>query len=181
VRVIAGTSRGRPLKAPRGAGTRPTADRVREAIFNVLTSVIDVTGISVVDLFAGSGAMGIEALSRGAASVVFVDQSPDAVRVIRDNVTATGFDLDAVQVVRAEVVSWLDRPHHFDLALCDPPYAFDAWDEVLARLHAEVAVLETDRPLSVPPEAWEVIRNKRYGGTLVSVVRAAGPHQRGTS
>ncbi|HXQ44524.1 MAG TPA: RsmD family RNA methyltransferase [Acidimicrobiales bacterium] len=180
MRVIAGTSRGRPLRAPVGGTTRPTADRVREAIFNILGALIEVEGSDVVDLFAGSGAMGIEALSRGAASVVFVDSSLPAVRAVRANVTGTGLDGARTQVVRADVLEWLLRPHRFDLALCDPPYTFDAWSELLGRLRAEVAVLESDRPVVVPG-TWEIIRNKRYGGTLVTVVRPVESHQRGTS
>ncbi len=180
MRVIAGTSRGRPLKVPAGGTTRPTADRVREAIFNVLAALIDLEGADVVDLFAGSGAMGVEALSRGAASVVFVDSSLPAVRAVRANVTGTGLDPGRTRVVRADVVDWLLRPHRFDLALCDPPYAFDAWEQLLGRLHAAVAVLESDRPVIVPG-TWEIIRNKRYGGTLVTVVRSVESHQRGTS
>jgi 16S rRNA (guanine966-N2)-methyltransferase len=186
VRVIAGSSKGRPLRAPAGGVTRPTADRVREAFFNVLGSLVAVEGSDVADLFAGSGALGIEALSRGAASVVFVDSSLAAVRAVRANVTGTGLDGGNSHVVRADVVDWLLRPHRFDLALCDPPYAFDRWEDLLGRLRAEVAVLESDRPVMVPG-AWEVIRNKRYGGTLVTVVRslqssqAEESHQRGTS
>jgi 16S rRNA (guanine966-N2)-methyltransferase len=175
VRVIAGSSRGRPLTAPVGGRTRPTADRVREAIFNVLGSLVDLEGARVVDLFAGSGAMGIEALSRGAASVVFVDSSAAAVRAVKANVTGTGLDPGATRVVRADVLDWLRRPQRFDLALCDPPYSFDAWGDLLGRLHSEVAVLESDRPVEVPA-TWEIVRNKRYGGTLVTVVRSPESH-----
>jgi len=187
VRVIAGSSRGRRLQAPAGDLTRPTADRVREAIFNVLGGLVDLDGATVADLFAGSGAMGIEALSRGAGSVVFVDHSPAAVAAVKANVTATGLDPGSTRVVRADVVDWLERPHHFDLALCDPPYVFDAWEELLGRLDADTVVMESDRPVTVPG-TWEIIRNKRYGGTLVTVVRspktshpAPPTHQRGTS
>ncbi len=186
MRVIAGRSRGRRLRAPEGDGTRPTGDRVREAIFNVLGTLIDLEGARVADLFAGSGALGIEALSRGAGSVVFVESSLRAVRAIRANVTGTGLDPAMTEVVRGDVLEWLQRPHRLDLALCDPPYAFDDWDRLLERLDAGLAVLESDRPLAVPG-TWEIIRNKRYGGTLVTVVRSQhtrqtpDSHQRGTS
>jgi 16S rRNA (guanine966-N2)-methyltransferase len=169
--VIAGSSRGRTLSAPAGETTRPTTDRVRESIFNVLGSILDFDGLDVVDLFAGSGAMGIEALSRGAGSVVFVDNSLPAVRAVEANVTGTGLDPAQTRVVRADVLEWLRRPHRFDLALCDPPYAFDGWADLLDRLRAPLVVLESDRPVTVP-ESWEIIRNKRYGGTLVTVVRS---------
>ncbi len=82
-------------------------------------------------------------------------------------------------MVREDVLRFLDRPHDFDLALCDPPYEFDSWEGLLTRLHATLAVLESRRPVEVPGE-WEVIRNKRYGGTLVTVVRSLGAHQKGT-
>jgi 16S rRNA (guanine966-N2)-methyltransferase len=186
VRVIAGSSRGRPLAVPAGSATRPTSDRVRESIFDILGSLLDLEGTDVVDLFAGSGALGVEALSRGAASVTFVENSLAAVKVVEANVTGTGLDPGQTRVVRADVLDWLERPHRFDLALCDPPYAFDQWPELLGRLQAELAVLESDRPPTVP-ESWEIIKNKRYGGTLVTVVRSPEWHQapesqqRGTS
>lgn len=178
MRVIAGSCRGRLLRAPAGKVTRPTSDRVREAIFDVLGSLVDLDGMSVVDLFAGSGAMGIEALSRGAASTVFVEDAAAAVGAIRGNLATLGLE-DRARVVREDVVLFLDRPHQFDLALCDPPYEFASWDEVLARLHAAMAVLESRRPVEIPV-GWEVVRNKRYGGTLVTVVRSLGAHQKGT-
>jgi len=174
VRVIGGSCRGRTLRAPAG----PTSDRVREAIFNVLSSVIDLPGTDVVDLFAGSGAMGIEALSRGASSAVFVDQDLAAVRAMRQNVSSLEM-LDRARVVREEVVRFLGRPHRFDLALCDPPYAFSAWDQVLTRVHASVAVLESSHAVQVPV-GWEIIKNKRYGDTLVTVVRSLGASEKGT-
>jgi len=176
--VIAGTCRGRLLRAPAGTATRPTSDRVREAIFDVLGSLVDLEDMRVVDLFAGSGAMGIEAISRGAGPVVFVEDSTTAIGAIRGNLSALGIE-DQAKVMREDVLRFVDRPHAFDLALCDPPYTFASWDGLLTRLHAALAVLESRRPLEVPP-GWEVIRNKRYGGTLVTVVRALGAHEKGT-
>jgi len=171
--VIAGACRGRLLRAPAGAVTRPTADRVREAIFDVLQSQVLLEGSAVVDLFAGSGALGIEALSRGASSAVFVDRDRAALSAIEANLRSLDLE-DRASVVRAEVLGWLNGAHagraRFDLALCDPPYDFDAWRVLLGRLRAEVAVLESSRPLPVPGP-WRVVRSKRYGGTLVTVVR----------
>jgi 16S rRNA (guanine966-N2)-methyltransferase len=167
------------MRAPVGDATRPTGDLVREAVFDILGSLMDVEGADVVDLFAGSGAMGIEALSRGAASAVFVDHSRSAVRAVRDNLTGTGLDSGAARVVQSDVPGWLLQPHAFDLALCDPPYAFTGWEELLGRLHAGMAVLESDRSVMVP-DTWEIVRHKRYGGTLVTVVRPVGAHQKGT-
>jgi 16S rRNA (guanine966-N2)-methyltransferase len=187
VRVIGGTSRGRALRAPRGKAIRPTSDRVREAIFNILASLVDLDGASVADLFAGTGAMGIEALSRGASAVVFVDQEPSAVDAIRANLGSVGLDDDRAKVVRAEVAGWLERrraglrersPHDagpFDVALVDPPYAFGAWDRVLGALEARFAVLESNHPIELAEDRarWEVVRSRRYGDTLVTVVRAS--------
>ncbi len=177
MRVIAGSHRGRQLRAAPGTLTRPTSDRVREAIFDVLGSLVDLGGATVVDLFAGSGALGIEALSRGAASAVFVEEAPAALRAIRGNLARLELE-DRAQVVGEDALRFLRRPRHFDLALCDPPYVFDAWDTLLAGLRASLAVLESRVPLAVPA-GWETVRNKRYGGTLVTVVRPLGA-QKGT-
>lgn len=168
MRVVAGVARGRRLQAPVGQSTRPTSDRVREATFNALGSLGAVDDAEVVDLFAGSGALGIEALSRGAASATFVDDDPKAVAAVRANLAATGLD---GTVVRDDVGRWLARnPRRFDLALLDPPYALgdDAWAAILGALDAEVAVLESDREVPLP-EPWTVLRSKRYGGTVVVI------------
>ena len=175
MRVIAGTLRGRALRAPPGRGTRPTADKVREAIFSVLGSLVDLEGTSVLDLYAGSGAMGIEALSRGAASVVFVDDAPAACRTLQANLDSLGL-AGRGRILRQDVLRYLDTAGRFDIALCDPPYDFDGWADLLGRLDAGLAVLESARAVPVPG-AWETIRNKRYGGTLVTVARPLGASQ----
>jgi 16S rRNA (guanine966-N2)-methyltransferase len=169
VRVVAGVARGRRLDAPEGSGTRPTADRVREAMFNALGSLGVVEGVRVLDLFAGSGALGIEALSRGAASVTFVDSDARALATVRKNLDATGLAAGAT-VVRGDALRF--DGGRFELALLDPPYAFDdaAWERLLITLDADVAVLESDREVPVP-EPWRLLRAKRYGGTVVSIVR----------
>ncbi|MGH9090528.1 MAG: RsmD family RNA methyltransferase [Acidimicrobiales bacterium] len=175
MRVIGGLSRGRRLPARLPAGVRPTSDRVREAIFDVLGSMGGVDGLRVADLFCGSGALGAEALSRGAAEVTLVDHHPDALAAVRANLAAAGLDRLAGQravVVRAELPAWLGRAGSFDLALCDPPYAFADWGTLLGSLRAEVAVLESSSEVEVPG-GWAVTRARRYGGTLVTVVRTA--------
>ncbi|MHB8329534.1 MAG: RsmD family RNA methyltransferase, partial [Acidimicrobiales bacterium] len=159
----------RSLRAPAGTATRPTGDRVREAIFDVLGSLVDLEGLDVLDLFAGSGALGIEALSRGAASAAFVDRSPAALSAVRANLASTGLE-DGARVVRADAVGWLAGPHRFDLALCDPPYEFTQWPAILERLQAPLVVLESAQPVELSA-TWEVSRHKRYGSTLVTVVR----------
>ncbi|MDQ1439072.1 MAG: rRNA (guanine966-N2)-methyltransferase [Acidimicrobiaceae bacterium] len=166
MRVVGGSARGRRLTAPPGNHTRPTSDRVRESVFNMLASLDAVQGASVADLFAGSGAMGIEALSRGAASAVFVDHDTAAVAVVKANLTALGF---AGQVRRDDVLRWAQTAAPVDLAIVDPPYSFEAWPDLLAVLPAGLAVLESDRPVD-PGPGWEVLRSKRYGGTVVVLV-----------
>lgn len=176
MRVIGGELRGRKLAAPALAGLRPTSDRVREAVFDILFSLGGVDGARVADVFAGSGALGIEALSRGAASATFVERDPAAVAGLRRNLAAVGLG-DAersgtAQVVRADAVAWAGATDtRYDLVLCDPPYAFTAWAALLAALPADVAVLESARELELPA-GWAVLRSRRYGGTLVTVARS---------
>ena len=174
MRVVAGTAKGRPLVTPPGTDTRPTSDRVREAIFSSLGSLDVIAGARVLDLFAGSGALGIEALSRGAASAVFVDNSAKAIECVRANLEKTGFDGPAVsQVIRADAHRYDDGP--FDLALLDPPYVTsdDQWSALLQHLDASVVVVESDRAID-PGDRWVVLRSKRYGSTVVQIARRKG-------
>jgi 16S rRNA (guanine966-N2)-methyltransferase len=142
---------------------------VREAIFSSLESMGGLAGATVVDLFAGTGALGIEALSRGASNAVFVDADPVALTAVRANLEATGLTRRG-EVVRSDVVQFLERGHGgFDLAFVDPPYEFQAWDEVSARLDARIAVLESNRELDLGG-SWRTTKQKRYGDTVVTVV-----------
>jgi 16S rRNA (guanine966-N2)-methyltransferase len=166
VRVVGGTARGRPLRAPKGGDVRPTSDRVRESVFNVLMSLGGVDGATVLDLFCGTGALGIEALSRGAAHVTFVDRH---IGTVRANLDALGFAGQAT-VVRAEVVRWLEGAPSFDVAFVDPPYAFEEWTALLDRLEAGLVVLESDRAVD-PGERLRVVGTKRYGSTVVVVAQ----------
>ena len=173
MRVVAGVAGGRRLATVPGRSVRPTSDRVREAVFNALVSLGAVEGATVVDLFAGSGALGVEALSRGAASATFVDHDARALAVVRANLATTGL-APAAQVVRADALRFLaEAPGRFDLALVDPPYRFDdgAWTDLLGALEAEVAVLESDRPVQAGPR-WDPLRVKRYGTTVVTLARS---------
>ena len=172
MRVISGTARGRRLVAPEGAATRPTPDRVREATFNALGSLGAVVDATVLDLFAGSGAMGIEALSRGAAHATFVDRDRAALRAIEANLAACGL-ADKATVVASSVERFVAGAgaRRWDLALIDPPYAFadDAWLDLLDVLPSDLAVLESGHAVE-PPFGWSVLRSKRYGGTHVVIV-----------
>lgn len=135
MRIIGGSARGRRLFAPRGRDIRPTPDRVREAVFNILG---DIAGLTVLDLFAGTGAMGLEALSRGAAWCTFVDNGREALELIARNAAACGFD--NLAIVRADPSRNLARlgklSRRYDLVFCDPPYGQGLVPRTLARLEA---------------------------------------------
>lgn len=129
MRVITGSARGRRLRELEGHETRPTTDRVKESMFNILQ--FDVEDSRVLDLFAGTGQLGIEALSRGAASAVFVEQRRDAVALIRENLKLTGLS-ERARVVNGEALSYLaSAGEKFDLIFLDPPYAAKLWKPVL--------------------------------------------------
>jgi 16S rRNA (guanine966-N2)-methyltransferase len=168
MRVISGSVGGRRLVVPAGATTRPTPERVREATLNALGSLGAVSGATVLDLFAGSGAMGIEALSRGAAHATFVDHDAEARRAIETNVAACGFE-DRSEVVASTTERFVaTASRRWDLAFLDPPYDYDGWPELLLDLPAPLAVLEAPRPVE-PPFGWEVRRSRRYSRTHVVI------------
>jgi 16S rRNA (guanine(966)-N(2))-methyltransferase RsmD len=172
--VIAGELKGRRLAAPRGAATRPTADRVREALFSMLG---DVSGARVLDLYAGSGALAIEALSRGASEAVLVDRSRDAVEAIHKNLRELG--IEAV-VHRRDAMSWLAAATAgppFDLVFADPPYdsAVRIGSLLAERLPPvltpdAVIVTESDKraPLELP---FALLRERTYGDTRIAIHR----------
>ena len=174
MRVVAGSAAGRRLEAPPGSGTRPTGDRVREATFNSLGSLGLVQDATMVDLFAGSGALGIEALSRGASEVTFVERDARVVRVVRANLNTVGLT-DSAEVVRAEALAFLESTTRtWEVALLDPPYAWDGWDRLWAALTTEWAVVERDVETEAP-KGWTLQRARRYGGTWVSVLYRDAP------
>ncbi len=182
MRVIAGVLGGQRIETPPGTAVRPTTDRVREAIFNSLGSLGVIEGAVVVDLFAGSGALGIEALSRGAESCTFIEQDRAAARVIDDNIARLGLgDRSTVRVGEAvRLAVGLEA----DLVFADPPYDFDRWGELLSGMEASYVVIESDR--SIDPEVlfgdsatqvarWRQIRAKRYGRTWVTFLEYIDP------
>lgn len=179
MRVISGSARGRPLRAPHLTGLRPTSDRVKEAMFDVLAHLDAIEGASVLDLFAGSGALGIEALSRGAASVTFVDAERAAVAAIEANLDAVGLAGRAgVRVVRADVLGFLlTQRGPVDLALIDPPYKFEQWATLLARLDARVAVLESSGAVALI-DPYALHRVYRHGTTLFTVATSPAAEDR---
>ena len=131
MRIISGTARGRKLKAPAGFKIRPTSDMVKETVFNIIQ--FDIEGRRVLDLFAGTGQLGIEALSRGADSVVFVDESLAAVSLIRENLKLAGFE-ESAKVTRDDGLSFLNRGGKFDLIFLDPPYETGTLDKAIKKI-----------------------------------------------
>lgn len=193
MRIIAGEFRGRPLKAPKGEGTRPTTDRVREAMMSTVHSARGgFDGAVVLDAFAGSGALGLEALSRGARSVQFCERGGDALRALSANVDKLGLDARRARVRKGDVLK--DVPYGrppFDLVFLDPPYACDA-DEVLGfvdvlRTRAALAddvIVVYEHAVSaneavdgaVKTYDLSLAQRKQYGDTVVDVLRQAAPH-----
>lgn len=170
MRVVAGSARGRRLTVPEGGRTRPTADRVREAMFNSLFSLGAIEDARVVDVFAGSGALGIEALSRGAARCTFVESDRRALEALRENIETLGFG-DQSTVVAGDGPTAVRQVTDVDLVLLDPPYDFDDWDALLSSIHDAVVVIESDREVGLP-EGWETHRARRYGTTVVMLATA---------
>lgn len=174
MRIIAGSRKGHGIAAPRGVGTRPTSDRVREAAFNLIGPVDDAT---VLDLFAGSGAMGLEALSRGALGCVFVESDQDAARVIQANLLKLGLTGAVVDTrdARAFLREARARDTTYDLVFCDPPYGdWAALEGDLAELLP--AVLADDATLAVetaartePQLPLDLTTSRRYGSARMSV------------
>lgn len=179
MRVIAGTQKGRRLHGPKGPGLRPTADRVKEALFSILGS--RVAGARVLDLYAGTGAIGIEALSRGAHSVTFVEPDPAALRVLRSNLVHCGIEASAdIQACTAETFlrRSTDADAHYDIVFADPPYQtehnaglWSALADTTAITSDTLVVLEHSSKLAVPQANvhLRLLRQYRYGDTTLSV------------
>jgi 16S rRNA (guanine966-N2)-methyltransferase len=174
IRIVGGVAGGRRLATPPGRSTRPTADRTREALFSSIEALRPIAGMRVLDLYAGSGAVGLEALSRGAAAVLLVDSDPRVVAVLRAN--ATGLGLAGAEVVGARVAEMLARPatQSFDLLFADPPYALVA-AELTSVLRAAAdggwaapdAIVVVERASRDPAWSWPPgfveSRSRRYG------------------
>ena len=176
MRVITGTARGRRLVTPEGLDTRPTTDKVKEAVCSALQ--FDFPGAKVLDLFAGSGQMGIEALSRGAASAVFIDADRKAVAAVRENLKACQFT-DRAQVVTGDAVSFLQRTgEKFDIAFLDPPYRHGILRQILPLLAEKmqkngiiVCEHEPECKLSERILDFDLQKQKKYGKIIISVFR----------
>ena len=180
MRVVAGELRGRRINAPLGKKTRPTTDKAREATFNALGSLGVVVGARVIDAFAGSGALGIEALSRGAEHCTFIERDREALEVLRENLETLGL-VEKSTVVRGDVLTNIALVRNASLVLADPPYEFAQWSEFLGAVACDLVVAESDRDMndeicgvngtSPPITGWEVTRVKRYGRAYVSFLQ----------
>jgi 16S rRNA (guanine966-N2)-methyltransferase len=177
VRIVAGVAGGRRLGVP-PHGTRPTSDRVREAVFSALQARRDLDGARVLDLYAGSGALGLEALSRGAGHVRFVESDRRAAAVLRRNVETLGFRGARVTNATVQAVLHGDPGEPYDVVLADPPYALDeaTLAGVLSAMVnggwlARSALIVLERPVTAPSPTWPVdvvaLTHRRYGDTLV--------------
>jgi len=169
MRVVSGGLRGRRIATPEGHAVRPTTDKAREAIFNALGSIDAIRDARVVDLFAGSGALGIEAISRGAADCVFVERDRRASAVIAANLEDLGI-AERCRVITGDALAHAGSIEA-DLVLADPPYDFDRWEELLAATEARLVVAEADHEIEGDPTVWETVRAKRYGRTWVTFLR----------
>ena len=178
MRVIAGKARGVSLKTPNGMATRPTADRVKEALFSIIQ--FDLPSAKVLDLFAGTGQLGIEALSRDAKSAVFVDEREDACRLVRENLSKTKLDAYA-KVIRSDYMQYLKScTEKFDIILLDPPYA-EVFLENSLKLITEIDILHsggiivTERPaeksLSLLFDGFTRSKDYKYGNTILTIYR----------
>ena len=178
MRVITGKARGIVLRTPTGMATRPTADRVKEAIFNIIQ--FEVPTARVLDLFGGTGQLGIEALSREAKSAVFVDEREDACRLIRENLKRTKLEQYG-RVIRADYMAYLRTcKEKFDIILLDPPYA-EVFLENSLKMITEIDILQSsgiivaERPVGKELpwdfEGFERSRDYKYGNTLITIYR----------
>ena len=177
MRVVAGELRGRRIESPPGLDTRPTTDKVREAVFNALASRDLVRDARVADLFAGTGALGIEALSRGADHCTFVERDRNVVRTLRGNIEHLGLDQRS-RVVAGDAMSQAGSLD-VDVVLADPPYQFDDWLTLLAAVRAPFVVAEAGRPLDslegLADAGWTATRSKRYGRTWITFFERMDP------
>jgi 16S rRNA (guanine966-N2)-methyltransferase len=183
MRIVGGRLRGRALAAPKSQAIRPTADRLRESLFNILTHAYGdpITGARVLDLFAGTGALGLEAVSRGAAFALFVDDGAEARALLRQNVEALG--LAAVTKIFRRDATKLGPAHPvepFSLAFLDPPYGKSLAEKALASMREggwltgnALAVVEEEAGVFKAPEGYEELERRTYDDTEFAILRLA--------
>jgi 16S rRNA (guanine(966)-N(2))-methyltransferase RsmD len=188
MRIISGTSKGRKLVTPRSQSLRPTSDRVKESIFNILQD--EIVGKVVLDLFAGTGNLGIEALSRGAKKTIFVEKGRQALRLIQRNLTQFGLE-ERSEILPKDANRAIgilkQKGESFDLILMDPPYQKGLIQKTLMKLNSypiyhkdSILVIEHDRrePLSTVMDGWNLIRQRRIGDTVISFLTPQGENHK---
>ncbi|MCL2367184.1 MAG: 16S rRNA (guanine(966)-N(2))-methyltransferase RsmD [Oscillospiraceae bacterium] len=175
MRVISGSARGRKLKEPDGLEIRPTSDKVKESIFNIIQ--FDIEGRRVLDLFAGTGQLGIEALSRGAARTVFIDSRSDAVKLIWSNLKQCGFE-DSAQVLMRDALRFLESDEQFDLIIIDPPYDSDLAEKAIEKIIEfdklganGIIICEISTEKSAPEVSKPYFLHKEYRYGTIKVLR----------
>ena len=178
MRVISGSARGKKLQCVEGIDIRPTLDRVKESVFNMIA--FDIPDTCVLDLFSGSGALGIEALSRGAKHCVFVDSSSKSISVTKKNITDTRFD-DYSDVVTSDSIEYINKTNKkFDLIFIDPPYESDLYEKSLSAIKSSnilnpdgMIVLEYDTEITpdFKTDGFEIIKDKKYGRVKILIMK----------
>lgn len=184
MRIITGRARGLQLTTPKNMDVRPTADRVKESVFNIIGSKI--IGAKVLDLFAGTGNLGLESWSRGAEAITFIDESKESLRLVESNIAKCRAQADCT-VIKGNAVNVIDRLYRqgqrFDFAFCDPPYNKGWLDKIAAALKAaplfnEGGYLIVERAcheeITLLPREYELVRSEKYGETLIDFIRFNG-------
>ena len=179
MRIIAGTYRGRKISATRDLSIRPTTDRVKQTVFDILGNRVPFEGIDVLDLFAGSGSLGLEAISRGAGSATFIEKSPVSLKILEKNIRSLGCE-DRVSVHLADVFWYLKHPHKvYDLVFADPPFRLETIGTLPSAIAASGAIRKgtyvvmehgRDSEVAVPEASFETIR-KTFGHTVVLILK----------
>ena len=182
IRIIAGEFRRRKLKVPTGNDVRPTSDKVREALFNLLTSMLNWDNMTVLDLYAGSGALGLEALSRGAKKAIFVESSKKHVSIILKNISMLSLEQTKYELVRGRAESWIlnfANPERPCLIFLDPPYLSDEYNHILEKL-ASLSVIRSGSLIVVESsvtreimftEKMELLKHRQYGSVTLDIIQ----------
>ncbi len=167
MRIIGGVDRGRRIEAPPGRVTRPITDRAKESVFNMLASMGLPAGCRVIDLYAGSGSFGLEALSRGADHVTFVERDRVALATLRANIAQLDY-ADRCDVKAADVGSVLPLARPAEIAFCDPPYPDDPWNDLLSKLAVRTIVVHADHPVALT-DRWLELKRRKYGRSHILI------------
>ena len=182
LRIISGEYRGRRLKVPAGNDVRPTSDRVREALFSLLSSLLSWEGLTVLDLYAGSGALGLEALSRGAKHAKFIEASHRHLKILQQNIELISPEQGRFELVQDHAVFWISHftdPEKPCLAFLDPPFSGKEYDHMLQKLAflpairiGSIIVVESQESREIKfPEIMELVKHRRYGSVTVDILR----------